>query len=117
MKIRRQVLVGLALLCTTVALASAQQSTPVDEQALKKEVNTFMDRSWQLWSTGEIDQLASRIYHPFGQLSNQGHSTLNQLTSGYPQTRKTLLSKGYGRSQMPMAGPQRLHPCAQRRGG
>ena len=104
MKIRRQVLVGLALLCTTVALASAQQSTPVDEQALKKEVNAFMDRYWQLWSTGEIDQLASRIYHPFGQLSNQGHSTLNQLTSGYPQTRKTLLSKGYGRSQMPMAG-------------
>ena len=37
-------------------------------------------------------------------MSNQGHSTLNQLTSGYPQTRKTLLSKGYGRSQMPMAG-------------
>ena len=44
MKIRRQVLVGLALLCTTVALASAQQSTPVDEQALKKEVNAFMDQ-------------------------------------------------------------------------
>jgi hypothetical protein len=105
MQIRRQVLIGLALLCATGTLASGQQpAAPVDEQALKKEVNTFMDTYWQLWSTGQIDQLSSRIYHPFGQLSNQGHSTLEQLTSGYPATRKSLLSKGYGRSQMPMPG-------------
>ena len=52
----------------------------------------------------QINQLASSIYHPFGQLSNNGHSTVDQLKSGFPQTRKTLLAGGYGRSQMPMAG-------------
>ena len=104
MEICRRGLIALALLGVTAALVSAQQPAPVDEQALRKEVNAFMDQYWQLWSAGEIDQLASRIYHPFGQLSNQGHSTVDQLKSGFPQTRKALLSKGYGRSQMPMPG-------------
>ena len=104
MDIRRRAVVGLALVFAAAVFVSAQQPAPMDEQALKKEVNAFMDQYWQLWSTGEIDQLASRIYHPFGQLSNAGHTTLEQLKSGYPQTRKSLLSKGYGRSQMPMPG-------------
>ena len=100
----KRTLIGLALICAMSGALFAQQPQPMDEQALKKEVNAFMDQYWQLWSTGEIDQLASRIYHPFGQLSNQGHSSVEQLKSGYPGTRKTLLSKGYGRSQMPMPG-------------
>jgi hypothetical protein len=85
-------------------VTSAQQAPAMDEQALKTEVNAFMDQYWQLWSSGEIDQLASRIYHPFGQLSNQGHSTVEQLKSAFPQSRKTMLAGGYGRSQMPMPG-------------
>jgi hypothetical protein len=94
---------GLVLVAM-VASVSAQQAPPLDEQALKKEVNAFMDQYWQLWSAGEIDQLATRIYHPFGQLSNQGHASVDQLKSNFPATRKALVSKGYGRSQMPMAG-------------
>ena len=58
-----------------------------------------------MWSAGDIDQLATRIYHPFGQLSNTGHTTVEQMKSNFPQSRKALTSKGYGRSQMPM--PQR----------
>ena len=102
-KIRCQVL-SAGLVLAVVASASAQQAAPVDEQALKKEVNAFMDQYWQLWSGGQIDQLAARIYHPFGQLSNQGHSTLDQMKASFPNTRKALVSKGYGRSQMPMPG-------------
>jgi hypothetical protein len=104
MKSRCQALAILALLCAMSVLTSAQQSPAIDEQALKKEVNAFMDQYWQLWSSGDIDQLASRIYHPFGQLSNQGHSTVEQLKSAFPQSRKTMLAGGYGRSQMPMPG-------------
>jgi hypothetical protein len=104
MKSRCQVSAILALLCAMSVPTSAQQATAVDEQALKKEVNAFMDQYWQLWSSGDIDQLASRIYHPFGQLSNQGHSTVEQLKSAFPQSRKTMLAGGYGRSQMPMPG-------------
>ena len=103
-KSRCQVLSVSLLLLAAVASASAQQASPVDEQALKKEVNAFMDQYWQLWSAGEIDQLAARIYHPFGQLSNQGHSTIDQMKASFPNTRKALVSKGYGRSQMPMPG-------------
>jgi hypothetical protein len=98
----------LALLLALCRVASAQQTAPMDEQALRKEVNAFMDQYWQLWSSGEIDQLAARIYHPFGQLSNQGHSTVDQLKAAFPQTRKTLLAGGYARSQMPMEG---RHVC------
>ena len=101
---RSRVLASLALLVAMSALASAQQTPAIDEQALTKEVNAFMDQYWQLWSSGEIDQLASRVYHPFGQLNNQGHSTIEQLRSAFPQTRQTMLAGGYGRSQMPMAG-------------
>jgi hypothetical protein len=93
-----------ALLLTSVPLFAQQQQQKVDEEALKKEVNAFMDEYWRLWSAGDIDALATRIYHPFGQLSNGGHSTVDQMKSNFPQTRKTLLSGGYGRSQMPMAG-------------
>jgi hypothetical protein len=97
-------LVSFVLVCATAAaaLAAGQQGAPVDEQALKKEVNAFMDQYWSLWSAGDIDQLASRIYHPFGQLSNAGHTTVDQMKANFPQTRKALTSKGYGRSQMPM---------------
>ena len=103
MKVAGRVLTSLVLVCATAALAG--QAAPVDEQALKKEVNAFMDQYWSLWSAGDIDQLATRIYHPFGQLSNTGHTTVEQMKSNFPQTRKALTSKGYGRSQMPM--PQR----------
>jgi hypothetical protein len=99
----RVLLLGLVLV-TMVASISAQQAPPVDEQALKKEVNAFMDQYWQTWSAGDIDQLVARIYHPFGQLSNAGHSTIDQMKASFPNTRKALVSKGYGRSQMPMPG-------------
>jgi hypothetical protein len=102
-KIRCQVL-SASLVLAVVASASAQQAAPVDEQALKKEVNAFMDQYWQTWSAGDIDQLVARIYHPFGQLSNAGHSTIDQMKASFPNTRKALVSKGYGRSQMPMPG-------------
>jgi hypothetical protein len=99
-------LVSLVLVSATAALAAGQQVAPptgnLDEQALKKEVNAFMDQYWSLWSAGDIDQLATRIYHPFGQLSNAGHTTVEQMKANFPQTRKALTSKGYGRSQMPM---------------
>jgi hypothetical protein len=103
-KIRCQVLsVGLLLIAAAVSV-SAQQAAPVDEQALRKEVNAFMDQYWQLWSAGDLDQLVSKIYHPFGQLSNTGHATIDQMKGSFPNTRKALVSKGYGRSQMPMPG-------------
>ena len=101
-------LTALALLLALNGPAAAQQPPAADQEALKKEVNAFMDQYWQLWSSGQIDQLVERIYHPFGQLSNQGHASIEQLKSNFPQTRKTLLAGGYGRSQMPMAG---RHVC------
>ena len=58
----RQVLASFALLAAMAAPASAQQTPAVDEQALTREVNAFMDQYWQLWSAGDIDQLASRVY-------------------------------------------------------
>ncbi len=98
---------GLMFAAMTVAAmsgpAAAQQvqQAPVDEAALRKEVNAFMDSYWELFSTGRIDQLAERIYHPFGQLNNTGHSSIDQMKSRFPDTRKTMVSQGYGRSQMP----------------
>jgi hypothetical protein len=103
-KIGCRVLLVVLVLVTAVATASAQQGPAVDEQVLKKEVNAFMDQYWQTWSTGDMDQLVARIYHPFGQLSNQGHATIDQMKASFPNTRKALVSKGYGRSQMPMPG-------------
>lgn len=100
----RRFLSSLWLVVAMSASTFAQQTAAIDEQALTKEVNAFMDQYWQLWSAGQIDQLASGVYHPFGQLNNQGHSTIEQLRSAFPQTRKTMLAGGYARSQMPMAG-------------
>jgi hypothetical protein len=102
MKVAGRMLTSLVLVCATAAMAVGQQAAQVDEQALKKEVNAFMDQYWSIWSAGDIDQLAARIYHPFGQLSNAGHTTVDQMRANFPQTRKALTSKGYGRSQMPM---------------
>jgi hypothetical protein len=102
MKVAGRMLASLVLVCATAAMAVGQQAAQVDEQALKKEVNAFMDQYWSIWSAGDIDQLAARIYHPFGQLSNAGHTTVDQMRANFPQTRKALTSKGYGRSQMPM---------------
>jgi hypothetical protein len=102
MKVAGRMLTSLVLVCATAAMAVGQPAAQVDEQALKKEVNAFMDQYWSLWSAGDIDQLAARIYHPFGQLSNAGHTTVDQMRANFPQTRKALTSKGYGRSQMPM---------------
>lgn len=103
-KIRCQVASVVFVLVAAVVSTSAQQAPPVDEQALKKEVNAFMDQYWQTWSAGDIDQLVARIYHPFGQLSNSGHATIDQMKASFPNTRKAMVSKGYGRSQMPMPG-------------
>jgi hypothetical protein len=83
-----------------VSLA-AQRVTPADEQKLKDEVNAFMDHYWELWSAGRIDQLAEQVYHPFGQLSNAGHSSIAQLKAAFPATRKALVDAGYDHSQMP----------------
>jgi hypothetical protein len=94
---------GLMMVVASNVFTSAQQQTVVaDEQAIRKEVSAFMDQYWELWSAGRIDQLVERIYHPFGQLSNQGHSSIEQLKAAFPNTRKTLTSGGYGRSQMPI---------------
>jgi hypothetical protein len=103
MNVAARVLTCLVLMCATATRAAGQQAVgQPDEQALKKEVNAFMDQYWSLWSAGDIDQLAARIYHPFGQLSNAGHTPVEQMRKNFPQTRKALTSKGYGRSQMPM---------------
>jgi hypothetical protein len=95
---------GVAASFVAVILAAvfstAQQ--PDRDQALKAEVNAFMDQYWALFSAGQIDELAARIYHPSGQLSNQGHSSVEQLKMRFPDTRKTLLAGGYARSQMPV---------------
>lgn len=92
--------VGLALMLATGARASAQ---PADGNvAIKAEVNAFMDLYWQLFSAGDIDQLVTRVYHPSGQLSNQGQASIEQLRANFPASRKALLAGGYGRSNMPM---------------
>jgi hypothetical protein len=91
---------GLAVLLATAALPTAQRPGG-DEQAIRTEVNAFMDQYWELFSTGKIDQLAERIYHPSGQLNNTGHSSVDQLKQRFPDTRKALLAGGYGKSNMP----------------
>lgn len=92
-------LAGLAMACTLSAATSFAQADA--NQALKAEVNAFMDLYWQLWSAGDLDQLVAKIYHPFGQLSNQGHASIDRMKTSFPATRKTLLGGGYGRSNMP----------------
>jgi hypothetical protein len=81
-------------------LVRAQQSAS-DEQVIRDEVNAFMDQYWALFSAGRIDELAERVYHPFGQLSNTGHASIDELKRRFPDTRKALLAGGYGRSNMP----------------
>jgi hypothetical protein len=81
-------------------LVRAQQPS-ADEQATVREVNAFMDQYWALWSAGRIDDLATRVYHPFGQLSNTGHASIDELKRRFPDTRKALLAGGYARSNMP----------------
>ena len=99
---------GLSAILAMGVFATAQQ--PNQDQALKAEVNAFMDQYWTLFSAGQIDQLAARIYHPFGQLNNQGHSSIEQMKMRFPDTRKTLLAGGYGRSQMPVRNVCVLSP-------
>jgi hypothetical protein len=102
MRRRFQMLAALVLVAAAAwsRLAVAQRPS-ADDQGLKTEVNAFMDQYWDLWSAGRIDQLVERVYHPFGQLSNQGHSSIEQLKAAFPRTRTALVSAGYGRSQMP----------------
>jgi hypothetical protein len=110
---RTRIWLFMSLLATVTGLttpASAQQRPAVDEQTLRKEVNAFMDHYWELWSAGRIDQLVAQIYHPFGQLSNAGHSSIEQLKAGFPATRKALVDGGYGHSQMPVRNVCILSP-------
>ena len=110
MRRRFQMLAVLVLVAAASAPLAVVQQRSADEQALKKEVNAFMDQYWDFWSAGRIDQLVERVYHPFGQLSNQGHSSLEQLKAAFPATRKALVSAGYGRSQMPIRNVCILSP-------
>jgi hypothetical protein len=99
---KQRVLAGLVAIVAMSVWTSAQQPQGNDEPAIKREVNAFMDQYWELFSAGRIDQLVERIYHPSGQLSNQGHSSIEQLKAAFPSSRKALLAAGYGRSQMPV---------------
>ena len=92
---------SLALALAAGVLLGAQAPAPANEQTLRAEVNAFMDKYWELFSAGKIDELAERIYHPSGQMNNQGHSTIEQMKARFPDSRKTLLAGGYGRSNMP----------------
>lgn len=83
-------------------VCAAQPPAPPDEPRIKAEVNAFMDDYWKLFSAGQIDQLVSRIYHPFGQLDNRGHSTIEQMRTRFPDSRKAMVAGGYGRSNMPV---------------
>ena len=96
-----RLLAVLFLLVASTMFVNAQ-TVVADEDALRKEVSAFMDQYWELWSAGRIDQLVERIYHPFGQLSNAGHASIEQMKKTFPDTRKALTSKGYGRSNMPV---------------
>ncbi len=91
----------VAMLATT-ATGAAGQAAAAGDQAAKAEVNKFMDLYWELFSAGRIDELVERIYHPSGQLSNQGHSSIDELKQRFPASRKAMLAAGYVRSQMPV---------------
>ena len=101
MKRRIRMAAGAVAVFTMSVLPTAQQSSSTNDQTTRTEVNAFMDQYWELFSAGRIDQLAERIYHASGQLSNQGHSSVEELKMRFPDTRKALLAAGYGRSQMP----------------
>ena len=81
---------------------TAQPSVPGNDQAIRTEVNAFMDRYWELFSAGRIDQLVEQVYDASGQLSNQGHSSIQELRMRFPDTRNALIAGGYGKSQMPV---------------
>jgi hypothetical protein len=104
------VIAALVLVSSASTLVGTAQQPSSDEKALTKEVNAFMDQYWDLWSAGRIDQLAERIYHPFGQLSNQGHRSIGEMKEEFPATRQALVSAGYGRSQMPIRNVCILSP-------
>jgi hypothetical protein len=92
---------SVVAVCAMSVFTSAQQPSGGADQAVRTEINAFMDQYWELFSAGRIDQLVERIYHPSGQLSNQGHSSIEDLRSRFPDSRKTMLAGGYGKSQMP----------------
>ena len=99
MKSMIRIAAGLVVSFALGGFATAQQ--PSSDDKLRSEVNAFMDQYWELFSAGRIDQLVDRVYHPLGQLSNQGHASIDDLKKRFPATRKTLVDGGYGRSQMP----------------
>ena len=105
-----QIVAGIVVALAMSGFTFAQQPPASDEQAVRREVNAFMDQYWQLFSNGQIDQLVERIYHPFGQLNNQGHSSIDQLKAAFPKTRQAMLAGGYGRSQMPKRNVCLLSP-------
>lgn len=98
----KRIVQTIVVMVAVLALKDVALSAQADTQALKTEVNAFMDLYWKLWSAGDIDQLVAQIYHPFGQLSNQGHAPIDRMKATFPATRKSLLSGGYGRSNMPV---------------
>jgi hypothetical protein len=91
----------VATVAGSVTNVTGQTPAPTD-QTTRAEVNAFMDQYWELFSAGKIDELVERIYHPSGQLSNQGHASIEELKKRFPDSRKALLAAGYGRSQMPV---------------
>ena len=101
---------GVAAMCAMSVVTMAAQSATGNDQTLRTEVNAFMDRYWELFSAGRIDQLVEQVYHDSGQLSNQGHSSIDQLRMRFPDTRKALIAGGYGRSQMPVRNVCVLSP-------
>jgi hypothetical protein len=100
--VTRVIAIALVVTGGIGTVAAQTQTPPVNTEALKAEVNAFMDLYWQLWSAGKIDELVERIYHPIGQLSNSGHASIDQLKKQFPASRKALTDKGYGRSNMPV---------------
>ena len=101
MKATLRIILGLAVL-TATALPAAAQEIATPDDTLRTEVSAFMTQYWSLFSEGNIDQLVERIYHPMGQLNNTGHSTIEQMKARFPESRKTMLAGGYGRSNMPV---------------
>lgn len=102
MKATFRIVVSLAMFLAAARPMSAQPNPASQDDTLRAEVNAFMTQYWSLFSEGNIDQLVARIYHPMGQLNNTGHSTIEQMKSRFPESRKTMLAGGYGRSDMPV---------------
>jgi hypothetical protein len=102
MKIAVAIAAILVATCAGPVATATGQTPAATEQTAKAEVNAFMDQYWELFSAGKIDELVERIYHPSGQLSNQGHASIEELKKRFPESRKALLAAGYGRSQMPV---------------